>query len=1314
MDLIHPPRILLPRLLVGDPPGGHDTGLAEGTFSVLGMREETVLPPSPGEDTGPNWIPNRSWTPAHPAGDIEIVHTLCDAFHATGDVSYLDDAIRLVGEMIAGEPPAHPILFLQSILSNILVLKSRSTGLETSGKSTHPTRETHPTTPAAVDGISVVTPVTGTGEVSIAANPMDSLKRLTNEFLRTGEMAFLDNAIKLTEEMMAENPPADITAHLQSILSGLSEFRFSVSWEDLKLVETLEKQFEATGDIIHLDNAIGIIRGIVGANPSAKLMKTHLSQLLEQRFQKTGDLDALDQAINDTTELVAATPPGETKTKRLHHLSGYLFTRFNRLGAMDDLEKTIQACREAVAATRPDDPKKADRLNNLSCCLSSRYEALGVLGDLEKAIQAGEEALEATPSDDPGRARTLDNLNCYLSDRFDRLGDPKDHERVTQVREEVLAAIPPGHPDRVEVLNNLTKGLFNRFDRLGELDGLEEAIQVCEEAVESAPRNHPRRLVALANLSSHHRVRFDRLGARDDLTKAIQIGEQVLAETPLDDPERALRLSNLGGLLCHRFERFGVLSDLEKALQMGEEALAVTPPDHLARNRCLHNLSAYYSLRFRQSGVIGDLEQGIKHGEEALGGTHPDHPRRSRRLNNLSVQIFKRYCILRSPADLDKAIRTSEEAVAATPPNHGTRSLTLLQLATVLQVRFLVTTCSSDFHRSLQVSLDAWDSQMCSPGERIRAARFAVDILVSAEMWVPAGSLLEDAVKLLPEVSPRLLGRGDQEHMLSEFNQLAADAISVALQAGRTPSHCLGLLELGRGIIMGFTIDCRSDLSELRLRSLDSFNTLIRLRTEIDSPSADAYQDPVSQYADENQRNRRVQAINEMGETLRYIRRLPGFDGFQLPPSADELTAIGAEGPIVIFNTTEVRSDAIIVTGSDIKSLALPGLVFSEAENRMKELTLLVRGKRSTYPARNKEMRKILLWLWEVAVGPVFETLGFVAINDPAPVSDSVPTSDCKLPRVWWIGVGPLAMAPFHAAGDHSIGSTRNTLSHAISSYIPTIKALSYTREKRLELLSNQDSRLLLVTMPTTPDTPAVPTVPASPGTPAVPGTPSIPATPTSPAMPRTHGTPAIYSTSAIPGIDAKKWKPLKHAIKEVEDIVGIVHKEACTVNRLDSPTTAQVLEELPTYHAIHFACHGVSDSKNPSNSHLLLRGNTPTEPGMLTVGAISNMNIKNAQIAFLSACSTADNPSSALADESIHIASGFQLAGFSHVLATQWESDDAACRRVAGEFYSALFKGSEKEHRAVSTAFHYAVKNLRKDILGQPIKWAPFIHTGA
>lgn len=228
---------------------------------------------------------------------------------------------------------------------------------------------------------------------------------------------------------------------------------------------------------------------------------------------------------------------------------------------------------------------------------------------------------------------------------------------------------------------------------------------------------------------------------------------------------------------------------------------------------------------------------------------------------------------------------------------------------------------------------------------------------------------------------------------------------------------------------------------------------------------------------------------------------------------------------------------------------------------------------------------------------PVFEDLGFIAVDD------------ASLPRVWWIGVGILAQAPFHAAGDHSQHSTCNTLSRAISSYIPTIKALSYTRQKKLDI-NNADSQLLTVTMATTPDT---------------------------------------------PGSPVTKWGPLVNAVIEAREIKNVVHHRS-SVSQLDSPSVTQVLHELPTYLAIHFACHGLSNSKRPSDSHLLLVGDNPTESGKLTAAAISNMNLKNSQIAYLSACSSADNPSSTLLDESIHIASGFQLAMSSEPLGL-WRS---------------------------------------------------------
>jgi CHAT domain-containing protein len=47
----------------------------------------------------------------------------------------------------------------------------------------------------------------------------------------------------------------------------------------------------------------------------------------------------------------------------------------------------------------------------------------------------------------------------------------------------------------------------------------------------------------------------------------------------------------------------------------------------------------------------------------------------------------------------------------------------------------------------------------------------------------------------------------------------------------------------------------------------------------------------------------------------------------------------------------------------------------------------------------------------------------------------------------------------------------------------------------------------------------------------------------------------------------------------------------------------------------------------------------------------VSELKLERVRIAYLSACSTAENKAARLRDEVIHIVSGFQVAGFAHVI---------------------------------------------------------------
>ncbi|KAL0631679.1 hypothetical protein Q9L58_009459 [Maublancomyces gigas] len=1221
-------------------------------------------------------------------GDVEAVEALFNSFCAWRDIVYLRSAIRIVERLIAAHPSNDFLRGIHSDMSRLLVESDIEPSIESSG-------------------------------LSDADAPLDALRWRMEfaiiwifEYFVSGDDAYLDKAIGQVQRCIAANHPSEIV--LYSLLSELMSFmadrtplersRVPIAGAvpranatrpipmfmqvdeivELMLEDTKAEITEAFGNLsfsqsngfddvdyaITVKHIMAAIYPLDHANRPRTLYR--LSFLLARWFEKLGDLNDLERAIEAAEgELV---PTTFLDPSCLGDLGLVFLMRFTRLGGMDDLEKATRLCQEALGTTPLGDPRRISNLGNLIRCFSSRFHRMGSLEDLEKAIQGIEEALDTTQTghkfrvailqlagvlytiryqqlrsvidldkaihiteealtmatlNNSFRAMTLSNLASLMRLRFTLTGDMRDLEMGITMIKEAMENTPIQHLTRVALLNNLSVLLCMRFTRLGEMHDLELGFQAVQNAL-AMPSGGPEHGMLLCNLSTLFHWRYIRLNALDDIEKAVQLIEEAVATTPYGHPDRFRMLSNAIALFKARFSRSNSLDDIQNGIRLSREAAAELPSNRNAVTLDL-NTGALFSVIFHRSRDVDDLEKALQALDRAFSAIPTGHQERAGHLRCLRDVYRRKFTLSRDMSDLEKAIQASAEVVATTPADHFDRAVGLTEHARLLYSRFLVTATFTEILGAFLAWHSAWECTGSPLDFRIGGAICAAQLLCSFKRWKQASSLLEDVIKLLPILSPRILGRDDQQYVLSQVKSLTADAVSTALYAGSTALHCIGLLELSRGIIMGLSIDCRSDFSELRARHGKIFNRYNHLRIQIDRPLLKI--EGESYLSCENHRRHRLQITHKMNEIINDIRGLPGFERFLLPPSSKSLIAVAAEGPIVIFNATEFRSDAIIITGAGIKSIRLGKMTYADVKQHMESLPGLARGKQSTYTSRNEKLEQFLLWLWDVAVEPVFDELMFGAVKD------------ANLPRIWWIGVGVLAMAPFHAAGDHSRRSTRNTFCRAISSYTLTLKALSYA-----------------------------------------------------PLPLKNH---------------AGRWKPLTNALKEVEEIADIAMNHSKTTI-LNSPTATQVLKELPAFHAIHFACHGVSDSKNPSSSHLLLhRTNGPEK---LTVGAISKRNIRNAQLAYLSACSTADNASADLADESIHIASGFQLAGFTHVLGTMWESNDAACRQVAVDFYSELFndKARHKGHRAVSTAFNRAVKKLRKGALRQPIIWASFIHTGA
>ena len=185
-------------------------------------------------------------------------------------------------------------------------------------------------------------------------------------------------------------------------------------------------------------------------------------------------------------------------------------------------------------------------------------------------------------------------------------------------------------------------------------------------------------------------------------------------------------------------------------------------------------------------------------------------------------------------------------------------------------------------------------------------------------------------------------------------------------------------------------------------------------------------------------------------------------------PSELELRSLAEDGSIVVFNVSDIRSDAFIVTTDEIRALSLP-LLRSDALEEFSSRFLTAISNRSckNYEHSITEVNATLEWLWDVAVCPILEELGF---------TQSPPNE--AWPRVWWIGNGLLNILPIHASGYHDSATRKTSLDRVISSYASTMKSLSYARERaeRANRLALKE-KAILVAMPTTPGQKTLPNV---------------------------------------------------------------------------------------------------------------------------------------------------------------------------------------------------------------------------------------------
>ncbi|KAH6954228.1 CHAT domain-containing protein [Fusarium avenaceum] len=177
-----------------------------------------------------------------------------------------------------------------------------------------------------------------------------------------------------------------------------------------------------------------------------------------------------------------------------------------------------------------------------------------------------------------------------------------------------------------------------------------------------------------------------------------------------------------------------------------------------------------------------------------------------------------------------------------------------------------------------------------------------------------------------------------------------------------------------------------------------------------------------------------------------------------------------------------------------------------------------------------------------------------------------------------------------------------------------------------------------------------------------------------------------LVSMEQTPGQD-----PLPKARDEIDAVSSICNSMAIRpVTGVSDKGNA--LSYLRDCNIFHFAGHGNTDSDNPSKSYLCF-----DTKDHLTVGDLLALNLheRSPFLAYLSACSTGHVQDDKFIDESIHLISACQLAGFRHVIGTLWKVQDDHYVDVARGTYECIKDGGMTDE-SVCRGLHKSTRILR------------------
>ncbi|RYC57626.1 hypothetical protein CHU98_g8587 [Xylaria longipes] len=983
-------------------------------------------------------------------------------------------------------------------------------------------------------------------------------------------------------------------------------------------------------------------------HPARLTISKHLADSLVENFEQTWDIDAFNEAILVLNAAINAALDGHRDLETmLSTLRSCLIDRYTETGELADFEDAINILKSTIHIDANNDKAQSGTFSTLGACLGRTYEMIQALGSLEEAITFPRRSMELA-TDHGDRRRFSAQLGSLLGAKYRRIRNL----------------------NKAPILDTLGHLLNTKFASTDSVTDIHEAVQVTQEVVNDTSSNP----IYLNSLCTHLNNLFLRTGTIAHLEEAIRAQRAAVVRAENDDRERSGYLHLFGYSLYLRYSEIEVESDLEEAIQSLQEAVDSTPEDSPHKAIYLTKISMCLGASHERTSARTDLNEAVRVAHLALAAApkgSPNQavditlggPKHAEALNSLGLHLAARYKKKGESADVKEAVRITRIAVDLTPKVQNNPQY-LKHIALYLRDRYEKT------------------RQMIRLNEAIQAAEEAVDATPNdhpdfAEVMGTLGTVLEERY-LRTRATPDL-----QRAILCHQSALgqANAQVRTRIEAGIDALRCCALisdwqqayeailivadlaptLSLRITALIGVLPSTNSNHNRSAFRIAEKFRQqhvlswAAGLASDAAAAALNAAKEP---YAAldllEQGRGLLATSLEEMRTDILSLRE-------KHPDLAEKFVRLQGE-----LNLQASRNETPLPHSRPSAHLPLR-VRTSQPYQTDKEFDQLLVNIRSQpdfatflLPPSREEMMQAA-----VNGGPI------IVINVSKYRSDAILVERDQIRTV------PLPRLRSHdvenktLSGEIGAPHTLVWLWDVIAK--PVLDALGYTSRP-----SRGWPRVWWIPIGPLSRFP----LHAAGRHEQRPGEARPLRSELAPSIPPCALLVAMQNT---PG-----QAPLRFANAEVE-----VLRDICKAIPADFVDPGQlrddIVAQLPGCGMFHFAGHGCTNSVDPLQSHLL------AYDGKITVAALLEMNLREHSpfLAYLSACGTGRVRDDAFLDESIHLISACQLAGFRHVIGTLWEVKDKLCTEMARLTYEGI-RDRGMTDDSVCLGLHNAARELR------------------